>query len=86
MNPRVKEVVYQHPYKLILTFSNGEVKLFDFENYLQYPVYSKLKDPAFCSKVKSFQGTAVWDEEIDFDPDSLYLEEKTIAQASTRVG
>ncbi len=78
MNPRIKSVTYQHPYNLMLTFNNGEVKIFNFKDYLHYPVYSKLKDPAFCSTVKPFMGTAVWDEEIDFDPDTLYLESKTV--------
>jgi hypothetical protein len=59
MNPRVNEVKYKHPYKLILTFNNGELKEFDFVNYLNYPVYEKLKNPVFCSTVKVFLGTAV---------------------------
>ena len=71
MNPRVNNVKYEPPYKLQLTFNNGEVKEFDFANYLVYP--------AFCSKVKAYMGTVVWDEEIDFDPDTLYLESKSIA-------
>jgi hypothetical protein len=79
MNPRVNNVKYEPPYKLQLTFNNGEVKEFDFANYLVYPVYEKLKNPAFCSKVKAYMGTVVWDEEIDFDPDTLYLESKSIA-------
>ena len=79
MNPRVKQLHYQHPHKLLLTFNNGEVKLFDFKKYLSYPVYEKLNNPAYCVKVKAYQGTAVWDEEIDFDPDTLYLESEAIA-------
>ena len=78
MNPRVNQVQYEHPYKLLLTFNNGEVKEFDFKKYLVYPVYKNLSDPAYCSKVKACYGTAVWDEEIDFDPDTLYLESKEI--------
>ena len=78
MNPRVNQVQYEHPYKLLLTFNNGEVKEFDFKNYLDYPVYKKLSDPVYCNKVKACYGTAVWDEEIDFDPDTLYLESKAI--------
>ncbi len=74
MNPRVNDVKYKHPYKLMLTFNNGELKEFDFINYLNYPVYEKLKDSVFCSTVKVFMGTAVWDNDIDFAPDTLYLE------------
>ncbi len=83
MNPRVNDVKYKHPYKLILTFNNGELREFDFFNYLKYPVYEKLKDPIFCSTVKTFMGTAVWDEEIDFAPDTLYLESKPVLETTT---
>jgi hypothetical protein len=83
MNPRVNDVKYKHPYKLILTFNNGELKEFDFVNYLNYPVYEKLKNPFFCSTVKVFLGTVVWDDEIDFAPDTLYLESKPVLEPAT---
>ena len=82
MNPRVHDVKYKPPYKLLLTFTNGEIKEFDFVNYLNYPVYQKLKDPVFCSTVKAFMGTVVWDEEIDFAPDTLYLESKPVLETT----
>ena len=63
-----------------LRHNNGEVKEFDFINYLNYPVYEKVKDPFFCSKVKIFNGTAIWDEETDFDPDTLYLDSKILVE------
>jgi uncharacterized protein DUF2442 len=81
MNPRVSIVHYKNPYKLILTFTNKEVKEFDLSNYLIYPVYEALKDEAFCSKAKVFNGTVMWDEYIDFDPDTLYLESKALPKA-----
>jgi Protein of unknown function (DUF2442) len=79
MNPRVSLVKYQSPHKLILTFTNKEVKEFDFENYLSYPVYKPLNDEAYCKKAKVFNGTVVWDDSTDFDPDTLYLDSKSVA-------
>ena len=79
MNPKVKTVEYKSPYKLILLFTNGELKEFDISTYLSYPVFENLKDESFCSKVKVFNGTAAWNDEIDFDPDTLYLESKLLA-------
>jgi hypothetical protein len=76
MNPRVSEVHYESPYKLLLTFANNEVKEFDFSGYLYYSVYEVLKDEAFCAKAKVLNGTVVWDEIVDFDPDTLYPESK----------
>jgi len=81
MNPRISLVQYQSPHKLILTFTNKEVKEFDFGDYLNYPVYQALNDEAFCKKAKVFNGTVVWDDSTDFDPDTLYLESKSLALA-----
>lgn len=78
MNPRVTKVKYESPYKLLLNFSNGEVKEFVFSSYLNYPVYLALKDESFCQKAKVFNGTVIFDEETDFDPDTLYLESKRL--------
>jgi hypothetical protein len=78
MNPRITNVLYETPYKLLLTFANKEVKEFDFSSYLQYPVYSPLKDEIYCRKAKVLNGTVVWDDSIDFDPDTLYLDGKVV--------
>jgi hypothetical protein len=40
-----------------------------------------LKDEAYCRKAKVLNGTVVWDEFVDFDPDTLYLESKPLALA-----
>jgi len=81
MNPRVKDVKYESPYKLVLTFSNNEIKEFDFSFYLHYPVYKVLNDEAFCHKAIVINGTVAWNDEIDFDPDTLYLESKMLSPA-----
>lgn len=78
MNPRVASVNYQSPYKLTLVFTNKETREFDFRKYLDYPVYEVLKDESYCRKAKVFNGTVVWDEFTDFDPDTLYLESKPL--------
>ncbi len=81
MNPRVTIVKYESPHKLILTFTNKEVKEFDFRAYLNYSVYEVLKDEAYCRKAKVLNGTVVWDDFVDFDPDTLYLESKPLVLA-----
>jgi hypothetical protein len=65
MNPRVKQVIYKQPYTLHITFANGEVRAFNLEGYLHYPVYAKLKNTSFCSSAKVFMGTVIWDDETD---------------------
>ena len=79
MNPRVIAVKYESKYKTILTFSNKEVKEFNVSAYLNYPVYSPLKDENFCQKVQVYNGTVIWNDMIDFDPDTLYIESKQLA-------
>ncbi|HEY5461935.1 MAG TPA: DUF2442 domain-containing protein [Hanamia sp.] len=74
MNPKAKNIIYKSPYNLIVTFTNGEVKKINLKPYLKYPVYQELKNESFCSKAKVQNGTVVWNDEIDFDPDRLYLE------------
>ena len=78
MNPRISSVQYQSRYKLILTFTNKEIKEFDLVPYLNYPVFEVLKEETYCRKAKVFNGPVVWDEFTDFDPDTLYLESKPL--------
>jgi len=82
MNPQAKAVVYETPFKLIVTFKNNEIKAFDLQPYLHYPVYQHLQDEALCSQVSVINGIVVWDEETDLDPDRLYLESKTLSMVS----
>lgn len=74
MNPRVERAEYLSSKKLKITFKNGECKIFDFSPYLKYPVYQPLKNEVLCQQVKVMNGTVCWDEDIDFDPDRIYLE------------
>ena len=78
MYPRVKAVEYKSRHKLILTFENNELKEFNLSPYLHYPVFEILNDETVCQKAKIFNGTVVWDEITDFDPDTLYLESKPL--------
>lgn len=78
MPPRAKNILYKSPYNFIVTFTNGEVKKFDIRPYLNYPVYAELKNESFCSKATVQNGTVVWNNEIDIDPDRLYLESRSL--------
>ena len=78
MNPRVKTVSYKSPYKLVLIFTNEERKIFDFNQYISYPIYDCLKNEGLSAKARVMNGTVVWNDEVDFDPDTLYLESKSL--------
>lgn len=71
---RVKEVKPLDGYKLLITFTNQEVKIFDMKDRLEQKVFSPLKDISLFRRVKIEFGTTVWNDEIDYCPDCLYEE------------
>lgn len=74
MNPRITTVTARDDYALLLTFTNGEIRRFDMKPYLGYPVFEPLRQVAFFELARASHGTVTWPREIDFDPDTLYLE------------
>lgn len=74
MNPRVVQVKPLPNYMLEIEFSNKQTKKFDVNPYLKFPVFEPLSDVAFFNQVKVNLGTVAWNQEIDFCPDTLYLE------------
>ncbi|MBS4099461.1 MAG: DUF2442 domain-containing protein [Sulfuricella sp.] len=72
MNPRVATVVALENHKLMLTFTNGEVRVFDVAPYLDAPVFQPLRNPGYFSLAKVVRGTVTWPNEADFCPDTLY--------------
>ena len=72
--PRVKAVEPMHGYNLLLTFSNGEKKVYNAAHLLDYPAYRGL-DKVF-SLAKVAYGTVVWPNDMDVDPDTLYLKSR----------
>lgn len=81
MNPRIIKVKALENFILELEFSNNECKIFDTKPYLHYPIYQQLNDAHFFSAVRVGLGTVVWDDEIDFSPDTLYIESKSLQPA-----
>lgn len=74
MYPRVKDVKPTDDYKLILTFTNDEVKIFDVTPYLDQGFFKQLKDKNYFKSVKPFIDSIQWQNGQDFCPDTLYLE------------
>jgi hypothetical protein len=75
----VKSVRVICDYKLIVTFSTGEKKLFDFADLLSMPCYKPLKDKAVFDRVYVDYGTLAWnDGEIDIAPETLYENGKEV--------
>ncbi|HEY6000193.1 MAG TPA: DUF2442 domain-containing protein [bacterium] len=72
MNPRVRRVKPEDDYRLRITFTNGEVRVFDVSPYLKTGVFRELLDPAVFRSVRPAFGTIQWGGGQDFCPDTLY--------------
>ena len=59
-------------YKLLLTFSTGERKIFDVRPYLNMPFFAKLKDQDSFNHVFVNDYTVEWENGCDIAPHELY--------------
>jgi hypothetical protein len=76
MNPRVKQVQVTNDYVLNLVFTNQEKKQFDVKPYLNFGMFSELKDYSIFRTAKVEFGTVSWSNGLDICPDTLYIESK----------
>ena len=72
MNPRVKKVKPDEDYGLRITFTNGEVRIFDVKPYLETGIFRELKNPEEFRAVRPFLGSVQWKGGQDLCPDTLY--------------
>ena len=68
----VKDVKALEGYKLLLTFENGEIRLFDMGPYLNKGIFKELKDTSMFKSVKVSFDSVEWENEADIDPETLY--------------
>jgi hypothetical protein len=83
MFPRVKDVKAESDYQLEITFTNGEVGIYDCRPLLTFGVFVELKDEAYFRQVYVVNGTVAWPHEQDICPDTLYLDSRRKEQVST---
>ena len=58
---------------MLITFSNGEKRIFDAQYLIQYPIYKKLEDFNIFKNAQIDDGIIVWDNgKIDIGVDTLY--------------
>ena len=76
MNPRVLKVVVTQDYILDLVFTNHEKKQFDVKPYLNFGLFSELKDYSIFQTAKVEFGTVSWSNGLDICSDTLYIESK----------
>lgn len=82
LGPRVRSVRAMPGYKLDLTFTTGERRVFDAKGLLEYPAYRRLRDEAFFLLADVAYGTVCWPGDLDCCPDRLYQESREIGGKS----
>jgi hypothetical protein len=68
----VKDVIPSTNYNLILTFENGEKRIFDMTPFLDKGIFNELRDVSMFNSVRVSFDSIVWDNEADIDPEILY--------------
>ena len=68
----VKDVKSIENYKLILTFEDGSIKLFDMKPFLEKGIFKELRDKTLFETVKVSFDTIEWSNGADIDPEMLY--------------
>lgn len=78
IHPRVTGVKPLDNYQLELLFANQERRVFDVKPYLSIGVFQELQDMTLFNGIRAFNGSIVWPNELDLDPDTLYLDSKPV--------
>jgi hypothetical protein len=83
MNPYLKSVEPQDNYQLLLTFENGEKRIFDVKPYFKMGVFARLQNLALFKTVRVISGSVEWQGDIDLSYDTLYMESQPALATST---
>ena len=84
MNPYVKSVKPQEDYCLLLTFENGEKRIFDLRPYLEKPVFRPLRNIALFKTARVVSGSVEWPGDVDLSYDTVYVESKPSKKPQSR--
>jgi hypothetical protein len=74
MNPYIATALPLENHVLLLTFTNGEQRVFDTKPYLDKGVFKRLREHNIFFGVRVVAGSVEWPGEIDLSYDTLYLE------------
>jgi len=79
LGPRVTKAVPMPDYQLLLSFTNGEKRVFDAKGLLCYKVFKPLENKQFFDLVQVAHGTVLWPNDIDYCPDTLYMQSAPVS-------
>ena len=78
MNPRPVAVHPLEDYQLLVTFQNGEKRVFDAKPLLSMPLYRRLKNPVFFAGAKADGMCVYWNDDVDLCPDMVYTDSRPV--------
>ena len=84
--PKLLDVQACEDYTLLLTYANGEKRIYDALPLLKFPAWKKLKNLDFfirMAHVGDFN-TVSWDDMTDIAPERLYENSKPLESTTTR--
>ncbi len=79
---KVVAVKANEDFTLDLQFNDGSLRRFDATPYLNYSVFTELKDIRYFQQVRIAFGTVQWLHEQDIGPETLYLESGPLNEAT----
>ena len=79
LGPRVMKAVPMADYRLLLSFTNGEERVFDAKALLPFKVFKPLENKQFFDLVQVAHGTVQWPNDIDYCPDTLYAQSAPVS-------
>lgn len=74
MRPRAIEVKPLNDYRLLVTFSNGERRVFDVKPYFDFLPFKDLKNMGLFNTVRIAGLSVEWSNGVDICPDELYYD------------
>ncbi|MFI3140829.1 MAG: DUF2442 domain-containing protein [Clostridia bacterium] len=72
LRPRATQVKTLSDYRLLITFSNDEKRIFDVKPYLDFKPFVELKSEALFNTVRPAGLSIEWINGQDVCPDELY--------------
>lgn len=79
LRPTAIQVETACAYQILVTFDNGEKRLFDVEPYIKGEWYGKLRLYEYFKRVATDGYTVVWPDGQDICPDELYTLSKLVS-------
>ncbi|AGA70562.1 Protein of unknown function (DUF2442) [Desulfitobacterium dichloroeliminans LMG P-21439] len=74
IRPRAIAVKPLDDYKIIVTFNNGENRIFDVKPYFDFKLFKELEGTELFQGVRVAGLSVEWPNGVDICPDELYLD------------